>query len=487
MDRLVAIKMLKAQLISDTMSVKRFHTESKAASRINHPHVVTVHEFGISPSGQPFIVMDFLEGTSLAQVIKDDGQVGVERTVRILMQACDALNHAHRHGVVHRDLKPSNIVLIDYDGQKDFVKVVDFGVAKLITGAGQDLQRLTQAGEVCGSPVYMSPEQCQGEELDPRSDIYSMGVVMYESLTGQLPFFGQTMVETMSKHITELAPPFTEARPDLYIPERLEAVVFKALSKSREDRHGSMAQLKQELELAIPKPGRSQVLRSVPGEGDARASGSFEAQKATGKFTRSKIAVGSLLFVLGSLLYVKTMFHTEVIPPKSPIGPFQKPSQGQEQKPLPAVQGALLQPANLQPGTSTPAAVINQHLEHGPAKGIVTAPELTAPNPERATTPPKVQGQKSTAQIETHAAPENPKSRVSMVMPLRRKAYSTAFAEESVQRQRLLRKSNQSGKGGHSQQRFLPQTFTSKEKSPGDPFKELDKMHSFKADWRDSK
>src|SRR6516225_6273638 len=113
MDRLVAVKMLKAQLISDSMSVKRFHHEGKAASRINHPHVITVHEFGISPSGQPFIVMDFLEGISLAQVIKDDGQVSVERTVKILIQACDALSHAHRHGVVHRDLKPSNIVLVD--------------------------------------------------------------------------------------------------------------------------------------------------------------------------------------------------------------------------------------------------------------------------------------------------------------------------------------------------------------------------------------
>ena len=274
-ERLVAIKMLKAQLISDSMSVKRFHHEGRAASRINHPHVITVHEFNISPSGQPFIVMDFLEGTSLAQVIKDDGHVGVERTVKILIEACDALNHAHRHGVVHRDLKPSNIVLIDYDGPKDFVKVVDFGVAKLITEGGQELQRLTQAGEVCGSPVYMSPEQCQGEELDARSDIYSIGVVMYESLTGLLPLIGQTMVETMSKHITENAAPFSQARPDLYIPERLEAVVFKALSKNPAERHETMALLKQDLDMAIPKPGRSQVLRSVPEEANARTSGSI--------------------------------------------------------------------------------------------------------------------------------------------------------------------------------------------------------------------
>jgi serine/threonine-protein kinase len=477
MDRLVAVKMLKAQLISDSMSVKRFHHEGKAASRINHPHVITVHEFGISPSGQPFIVMDFLEGTSLAQVIKDDGQVSVERTVKILMQACDALNHAHRHGVVHRDLKPSNIVLIDYDGQKDFVKVVDFGVAKLITGAGQDLQRLTQAGEVCGSPVYMSPEQCQGEELDPRSDIYSMGVVIYESLTGQLPFFGQTMVETMSKHITEMAPPFTEARPDLYIPERLEAVVFKALSKNREERHGSMALLKQDLEMAIPKPGRSQVLRSADGDGNAKASGTFEAQKSKGKYPIFNLAAAAFLFVICcSFLFIKnSAFYTPVSPAKSGIGTIQTPSQVQPQKPLTAVQTGLTRPAAAQPPATTPGSVVNQHLEHETAKGIVTAPALTAPNVERSTNPAKVPTQKTTAS-------ENPKNRVSMIAPLRRKAYSTA-SEESALRQRMLHKGTE--RGGRSRQHAASQSSTSKPSV--DRWEDLIQSHSYKQDWRDSK
>jgi serine/threonine protein kinase len=263
MDRIVAIKMLQGQLISDSLSVKRFHQESKAASRINHRHVITVYDFGISPQGLPYIVMDYLEGTSLADIIKTDGQVGVDRTIKIIGQACDALFHAHKQGVVHRDLKPSNIVLINYDEEKDFVKVVDFGVAKLMNTNTEGGQRLTQAGEVCGSPVYMSPEQCMGQELDARSDIYSMGIVVYETLTGKLPILGKTMVDTMSRHVSEMPPPFTVIRPDLYIPARLEGVIFKALAKDPNDRHQSMDEMRQELELAIPRPGSNQTLRTA--------------------------------------------------------------------------------------------------------------------------------------------------------------------------------------------------------------------------------
>jgi len=279
MDRTVAIKMLQSQHIADSMSVKRFHQEGKAASKMNHPHVITVYDFGVTPtSGQPFIVMDYLLGTDLSQIIKEEGQLGVERSLKILAQSTDALDHAHRMGVIHRDLKPSNIMLIDYEDEKDYVKVVDFGVAKLISAGGEQ-QRLTQIGEVCGSPVYMSPEQCQGLELDSRSDIYSMGIVIYETLTGRLPILGKTMVETMSKHITEPPPRFTEVRPDLYIPERLEAVVFKALAKDRADRHQSMAELTRDLETAIPRAGKSQVLRTdfpaMPQSEDDKKSSPF--------------------------------------------------------------------------------------------------------------------------------------------------------------------------------------------------------------------
>ena len=262
MDRIVAIKMLKAQLITDSMSVKRFQQEVKASSRINHPHVVAVYNFGLTPQGLPYIVMDYLEGNTLAGVIRRDGQLGVERGVKIISQACEGLAYAHKQGVVHRDLKPGNIVLTDYDGDSEFVKVVDFGVAKLMGGTA-DSQRLTQAGDICGSPVYMSPEQCMGQELDWRSDIYSMGVVIYETLTGCLPLVGTTMVDTMAKQCSEMPPPFATARPDLYIPERIQQVVFKALAKDPNNRHQSMDELREDLYQAIPRPGRSGALRNA--------------------------------------------------------------------------------------------------------------------------------------------------------------------------------------------------------------------------------
>jgi serine/threonine protein kinase len=261
MDRIVAIKMLKSTLISDSMSVKRFQQEVKASARIDHPHAITVYNFGISPEGLPYIVMDFLQGNSLAEVIKAEGHVEVDRGVKIITQACEALAHAHKQGVVHRDLKPSNIVLTEYDEDPDFVKVVDFGVAKLMGGTAEGAQRLTQTGEVCGSPVYMSPEQCMGQELDLRSDIYSMGILIYETLTGKLPLIGRTMVDTMSKHVSEMPPSFSKIRPDLYIPERIEQVVMKAMAKDPADRHQNMDELREDLENAIPKPGRSSSLR----------------------------------------------------------------------------------------------------------------------------------------------------------------------------------------------------------------------------------
>ncbi len=265
MDREVAIKMLRAQFLNDTLSVKRFQQEAKAASRLKHPNVVTTYDFGVTATGQPYMVMDRLKGRSLAQEIKEKGQISVERCIHIFSQACDALDHAHRQGVIHRDLKPGNIMLEETEDNQDFVKVVDFGVAKLIpiNNVSEESQTLTQAGEVCGSPVYMSPEQCLGQSLDARADIYSMGVVLYETLTGKLPLLGKNMVETMSKHLNETPPPFHEVRPDLYIPERVEQVVMRALSKDPYQRPQTMAELAQDLQFSIPRPGQSQQLRTV--------------------------------------------------------------------------------------------------------------------------------------------------------------------------------------------------------------------------------
>ncbi|HEY9869340.1 MAG TPA: protein kinase [Candidatus Obscuribacterales bacterium] len=261
MDRIVAIKMLKPQLIMDAQSAQRFQQEAKAASRLSHPNVITLFDFGMTATGQPYLVMDYLPGTSLADLIKQEGRVGVERFLRICAQVCDALDHAHRHGIIHRDLKPGNIMLTVREGEPDFVKVVDFGVAKILPFAGEDSQSVTQSGEVFGSPVYMSPEQCVGEPLDVRSDVYSMGVVMYEMLTGRVPLRGKDIIQTIMMHKCDMPPRFSQVRPDLKLPERLETVVLNALQKDPAQRHQTMAELKEDLLLSAPGSARSRTVK----------------------------------------------------------------------------------------------------------------------------------------------------------------------------------------------------------------------------------
>lgn len=254
MHRRVAIKIMRAQFVADQVSVKRFNFEAIALGKLEHPHIIATYDHGTTIHGQPYIVMEYLQGRSLADLVKELRGLPVGRVIDVFDQVCDALDYAHKKGVLHRDLKPGNIMLTEKEGVFDYVKVVDFGVAKLMEVNGEEAQSLTQQGEVCGSPVYMSPEQCLGQALDRRADIYSMGIVLYETLTGKLPLIGKNMMETMGKHIHETAIPFQQSRPDLYIPEPLEAVIMKALAKKPEQRQQTMAQLRAELLAADPRP-----------------------------------------------------------------------------------------------------------------------------------------------------------------------------------------------------------------------------------------
>lgn len=247
MDRMVAIKMLQAQLVNDQTSIKRFKQEAKAASCLTHTNVITVYDCDVSPGGQPYLVMDYLVGESLADIIKRENHVEEMRALNIFIQACDALEHAHLKGVLHRDLKSSNIMLVDFEGKTDVVKVVDFGIAKLMPNSGKQSQNLTQTGEIFGSPIYMSPEQCLGSHLDARSDIYSMGAMLYESLMGMPPLMGDTIIDTMQMHVSTIPASFADMRHDLNIHPQFEAVVFKALEKKPEDRYGSMEQFRDAL------------------------------------------------------------------------------------------------------------------------------------------------------------------------------------------------------------------------------------------------
>ncbi len=246
-DRIVAIKTLKLQLLTDPMLIKGFDREVKTLSRLNHPNIVTVYDCIVSETGQPYFVMDYLQGHSLQDLLLTEERLSARRARNIFVQVCNAVEHAHRNGIVHRDLKPANIMLTDISGQ-EFVKVVDFGLAKI----GEDAQRLTQTGELWGSPLYMSPEQCSGYTMDARSDIYSLGAVMYEALTGHVPFRGTSFLDTISKQVAGVPPKFSEVAPTLGIPAEIERIVMRALEKSPDKRYQSMAELKDVIERVFP-------------------------------------------------------------------------------------------------------------------------------------------------------------------------------------------------------------------------------------------
>lgn len=229
--REVAVKVLHGYLVADDESMKRFHKEAKAASRLNHPNIMTLYDFGVLPTGQPYIVMDLLKGKSLADILTERRNLPVEEVLPIFQQVFQAIGAAHKIGVVHRDMKPDNIVVEQSRNKVPLVKLVDFGIATFIQEQEDTLGKITKAGTVCGSPTYMSPEQCDDNRVDGRSDLYSLGVVLYETLTGRVPFDGADIYNVMSMHVKEAPPSLKAVRPDLSLPPQLEHVVERALQK----------------------------------------------------------------------------------------------------------------------------------------------------------------------------------------------------------------------------------------------------------------
>lgn len=251
----LAVKVLHSHLVSDRHAVARFQREAMAAARIKHPNAIGVSDFGVTEVDDQqgevvYIVMELFVGQSLREAIERKGLLSLERAVLIIRQVCLALEAAHRSGVIHRDVKPDNIV-IEKNGEGDLVKVLDFGIAKLLDSSTHG--RLTRQGVIIGSPHYLSPEQCQNLEIDARSDIYSIGVVLYEMLTGDVPFKAPTPIAVAMLHATEQPIPVREKRPS--IPEPVERVVMKALSKNPADRQQSALDLAEEVEQACKEAG----------------------------------------------------------------------------------------------------------------------------------------------------------------------------------------------------------------------------------------
>ncbi len=252
--REVAIKVLHDYLVSDQEFIKRFTQEAKASSRLSHPNIITIYDFGTIPQGnRPYIAMDLLKGTPLSDLLNDRNHLSVEETIPLFKQVCGALAEAHRQGVVHRDVKPENICLVERSGQKLFPIVVDFGIARLVQEES-DVARITRTGTVCGSPTYMSPEQCTSSKVDHRSDIYSLGVVIYETLTGEVPFLSDELVKVMAMHLSDPPKPLNSVRDDLHFSQALEEVVYKSLQKNPDQRYQTMEEFSEALELASKTP-----------------------------------------------------------------------------------------------------------------------------------------------------------------------------------------------------------------------------------------
>lgn len=257
MERICAVKLLHPFLVADASMFQRFQYEAKAASNLDHPNVVRVHDFGITDDGRAYLVMDYLSGEDLSSILERDVILPEDKAREIFRQACMGLDHAHSKGVIHRDLKPSNLFLEPQSDGSIIVKLVDFGIAKInVPGEIESGQNLTRTGEVFGSPLYMSPEQCAGLSLDARSDIYSLGCLMYEVVAGKTPLIGSTAFDTMQMHLKTKPQKPTEVSPRISLSPQTEAVIMQCLAKRPADRFSSVADLYEAFfQEKLPKTG----------------------------------------------------------------------------------------------------------------------------------------------------------------------------------------------------------------------------------------
>jgi serine/threonine protein kinase len=247
MGKIMAMKILHGELSQQGDLTRRFRREAETVSRLSHFNTVSVFDFG-SDKGMMYLVMEYIEGRDLREVLLEDGPLPATRCYRVLIQVCSALTEAHEKGIIHRDLKPENILVGKRDEREDFVKVLDFGLAKL-----KDMHRtkITEQGSLVGTPYYMAPEHIRGDGVDQRSDIYALGAVMYKLLTGDPPFAAPTAMGIISKHLTQPPPRPSAASPDLSIPERADEICLKAMAKVPEARYASANEMRRALADAL--------------------------------------------------------------------------------------------------------------------------------------------------------------------------------------------------------------------------------------------
>jgi eukaryotic-like serine/threonine-protein kinase len=263
LDKPVVLKVLHRSLLCDQRTVARFHREAQAASRLSHPNSINVLDFGETESGEHYIAMELVDGKDLHQVLSSEWPLSEARVIRIASQVLAALSEAHSAGIIHRDLKPENIMVEQLRHEPDFVKVLDFGIAKIVDAAAED-GPLTRAGFVCGTPEFMSPEQARGGDLDARSDLYAVGVLLYQLTTGLLPFDADSSAAFAAKHLTEPPIPPSQRRPGVRISPGMEQLILRALSKDPAKRPQTADEFKAVL-TALVEPAAMSPVESAAG------------------------------------------------------------------------------------------------------------------------------------------------------------------------------------------------------------------------------
>jgi len=314
LNRMVAVKILLPHVAFDPRGIRRFRQEALAVSKLDHPNIIRVYEFQIPEDGQPFLVMDLVEGQSLQDFINKNGPIESTRAISLLAQVCTGLEHAHKYGVIHRDLKPGNIMLLkDPESMRQVVKIVDFGLAKLLQDESDASQGLTRTGDIFGSPLYMSPEQCLCGSLDVRSDVYSLGCVMYEVLTGQPPLKGKTILNTIQMQISQYPASLAQVNDRIRMVGQLDSVLFKAMAKDPGQRYQTIEEFRHALEDI---------------KASAQKDGFFEKLKLTLQIRQSKTCPGSrglstlvwsgltiLPFIVAAVIFIFHARHHGVDPP----------------------------------------------------------------------------------------------------------------------------------------------------------------------------
>ena len=338
LNKTVAIKILHKNLLQDDVQVKRFQREAWSASRLEHPHSIQIIDFGQTPEGNHYIVMEFLKGLELAEIIRRDYPLSPERIVHILSQVCSVLAEAHANKIIHRDLKPENIVLIERAEEKDFVKVLDFGIAKL-QERDPSKPALTMQGIVCGTPEYMSPEQAMGKDLDSRTDIYSIGCILYEMLTGKVPYDANTYQAILTMHIQgDLTPPSSIAPQNVAPGSPLEKICMKAMSREREKRFESTIAMKQALEAALCETHSVPTAASRTEESKARSVKGANVAPSTGvgPLTEGSVSNGMGMGAVAGIAVVALIVVIGVL--------YVAFSGGEENKEVPPVAEQAVQP-----------------------------------------------------------------------------------------------------------------------------------------------